>query len=262
MKATDEFRAPKDLKLKDKDAQPRSEPDKALLDDMQDEISDLQEMLYAERRRKLLIVLQGTDTSGKDGTVRSLFGKINPMGLRAISFKAPTEIEAAHDFLWRIHREVPKAGEIAIFNRSHYEDVLVPRVLGLIPAAECKRRYAHIRDFERMLAETGTTILKIYLHISKDEQRRRLQDRIDNPHKHWKFDVEDLKQREHWKAYQRAYAETITATDSEQGPWYVVPADSKPYRNEVVARLVLETMRAMRLKWPPPKPELDKIKVR
>ncbi|MCE3263413.1 MAG: polyphosphate kinase [Pseudoduganella sp.] len=262
MKAIDEFRAGDGFKLRDKDAQARGEPDKERLDQLLDEISDLQEMLYAERQRKVLIVLQGMDTSGKDGTLRSLFSKINPMGLRATAFKAPTEIEAGHDFLWRVHREVPKAGEIGVFNRSHYEDVLITRVLGQVTPAECKRRYAQIRDFERMLAESGTTIVKLFLHISKDEQRERLQARADNPKKHWKFDPSDMKQREHWGAYQKAYADAIAATDAAHAPWYVVPADSKPYRNEVVARLVLETLRGMKLDWPPPDKRLLKLKVR
>ncbi|WP_028102954.1 PPK2 family polyphosphate kinase [Pseudoduganella violaceinigra] len=262
MKATEEFRARAGLRLRDSDARPRGAPDQAMLDKMRDDISDLQEMLYAEHKRKLLIVLQGTDTSGKDGTVRSLFSKLNPMGLRAVPFKAPTDIELAHDFLWRIHREVPRAGEIAVFNRSHYEDVLITRVLGMITPAECKRRYAQIRDFERMLSESGTTIIKFFLHISKDEQRERLQARADNPKKHWKFDLEDLKQREHWKAYQKVYADAIKETDTGHAPWYVVPADSKSYRNEVVARVVLATLRGMKLDWPAPDPRLLKLKVR
>ena len=262
MKAIKEFRARTGHKLRDKDAEARSEPDRKRLDQMLEDISDLQEMLFAERKRKLLIVLQGTDTSGKDGTVRSLFSKINPMGLRATGFRAPTDVEAAHDFLWRIHREVPKAGEIAVFNRSHYEDVLVTRVMDLITPAECKRRYAQIRDFERMLAESGTTIIKLYLHISEDEQRERLQARVDDPTKHWKFDPEDLKQRVHWKSYQKAYADAIAATDADHAPWYVVPANSKPARNEGVARLVLETRRGMKRDWPAPDPRLSGLKVR
>lgn len=261
MKAIDEFRARPGLRLRDKDARADRKGNADALDRMLAEISDLQEMLYAERQRKLLIVLQGTDTAGKDGTVRTLFSRVSPMGLRATGFKAPTEIEAAHDFLWRIHREVPKAGEIAVFNRSHYEDVLITRVLGMITPAECKRRYAQIRDFERMLAESGTTILKLFLHISKDEQRERLQARVDDPHKHWKFDSEDLKHRELWKDYQKAYADAITETDTGHAPWYVVPADSKSYRNEIVARLLLETLKGMRLDWPPPDKRLLKLKV-
>jgi PPK2 family polyphosphate:nucleotide phosphotransferase len=262
MNAIDQFRAKPGLKLRDKDARADAKPDQDALDKVLDEISDLQEMLYAERKRKVLIILQGTDTSGKDGTVRHLFSSINPMGLHATGFRAPTEIEAAHDFLWRIHREVPKAGEIGVFNRSHYEDVLITRVLGMITPAECKRRYAQIRDFERMLAESGTTIVKFFLHISKDEQRERLQARVDDPHKHWKFDPEDLKQRELWKDYQKAYSDAITATNADHAPWYVIPADSKRYRNEAVARVLLATLRGMQLDWPPPDKRLHKLKVR
>ena len=262
MKAIDRFRAKPGLKLRDKDAKADSKPDADALRKALEEISDLQEMLFAERKRKLLIVLQGTDTSGKDGTVRHLFGSINPMGLRAVGFRAPTEIEAAHDFLWRIHREVPKAGETGVFNRSHYEDVLITRVLGMVTPADCQRRYAQVRDFERMLAENGTAIVKFFLHISKDEQRERLQARVDDPHKHWKFDPEDLKQRELWKNYQKAYEDAIRATDADHAPWYVIPADSKRYRNEAVARVLLETLRGMELDWPPPDKRLLKLKVR
>jgi polyphosphate kinase 2 (PPK2 family) len=157
---------------------------------------------------------------------------------------------------------VPKAGEIAVFNRSHYEDVLVTRLHGTITRAECKRRYGQIRDFERMLAESGTTIVKLFLHISKDEQRERLQERVDDPRKHWKFDPEDLKQRDHWKDYLKACADAITETDADHAPWYVVPANSKSYRNEVVARLLLETLKGMRLDWPPPDKRLARLKVR
>jgi PPK2 family polyphosphate:nucleotide phosphotransferase len=265
MNALKEFRAPAKLRLRDKDAQgPRDSGDKYddILAQMHDGIAKLQEKLYAGRKKKLLIVLQGTDTSGKDGTVRALFSKISPMGLRAVGFKAPTEIEVAHDYLWRVHSEVPRTGEIVVFNRSHYEDVLITRVQKMITPVECKRRYAHIRDFERMLSETGTTIVKIFLHISKDEQRQRLKDRLDNPEKHWKFDPEDLKQREFWNDYVRAYEAAIEATNTDYAPWYVVPADSKPHRNLVIARILLETMKGMDLKFPPPAPGLDKIKIK
>ncbi|WP_395403960.1 PPK2 family polyphosphate kinase [Pseudoduganella sp. UC29_106] len=265
MKATEQFRAPEKLKLRDKNAAgPHGATDKheKILAEMHVAIASLQEMLFAERRKKLLVVLQGTDTSGKDGTVRALFSRISPMGLRAVGFKAPTAIEAAHDYLWRVHREVPQAGEIAVFNRSHYEEVLITRVQGMITPGECKRRYAQIRDFERMLSETGTTIVKIFLHISKEEQRQRLQARLDNPEKHWKFDPEDLKQREYWNDYLRAYEAAIMETDAKHAPWYIVPANSKPHRNLIVAKILLETMQGMKLKFPPPAPGLDKIKIK
>jgi len=264
MKALAKFRAPAQLRLRDPDAQGphgRTDKYKEILEQMHEEIAGLQEKLYAERKKKLLVVLQGTDTSGKDGTVRALFSKISPMGLRAVPFKAPTEVEAAHDYLWRVHREVPQAGEIAVFNRSHYEEVLITRVQKTITPAECKRRYAQIRDFERMLAETGTTIVKIFLHISKDEQRARLQARLDNPEKNWKFDPADLKQRESWREYVRAYEAAIEETDADHAPWYVVPADSKPHRNLVVARILLETMQGMKLKFPPADPRLAKVRI-
>jgi len=183
------------------------------------------------------------------------------MGLRATGFAAPSERERAHDYLWRVHGHVPANGMIAVFNRSHYEDVLVPRVLGDIDGKETKRRYAQIRDFERMLAETGTTIIKVFLHISKDEQKERLQERLDDPEKHWKFDTADLVARTEWDAYQRAYEDAITATNADHAPWYIVPADSKTHRNLIVANLLLETMQGMKLSWPAPKADLDTVKV-
>ena len=220
------------------------------------EIAACQEMLYARRTHKVLLVLQGMDTSGKDGTVRALFSRINPMGLRAVSFKAPSDEEKAHDFLWRVHRQVPASGEIALFNRSHYEDVLVPLVQGSIDQQECKRRYAQIRDFERLLAESGTVIIKLFLHISKDEQRARLQERIDDPHKHWKFDRNDVVQRGHWEQYQRAYEQAILATDADHAPWYIIPADSKTHRNLLISTLLQQVFKDLDLAYPPPDPAL------
>ncbi|WP_256078571.1 PPK2 family polyphosphate kinase [Massilia sp. YIM B04103] len=267
MKARDHFRAPAKLKLRDKDAdraplEPGKDEEKARMEALSERIATLQTMLLAERKRKVLVVLQGIDTAGKDGAMRALFKGINPIGLRPVAFKAPTEAELERDYLWRVHREVPKAGEIAIFNRSHYEEVLVPLVHGTIKTAECKRRYAQIRDFERLLAETGTVIVKIFLHISRDEQRERLQARLDEPEKRWKFDPQDLKERELWNQYQKAYEDAIAATDADHAPWYVVPANSKPHRNVAVASLLLETLENMKLKWPEPAPELLKLQVR
>jgi PPK2 family polyphosphate:nucleotide phosphotransferase len=270
------FRAPKDLELRDKDAGATplrddkkgklkngdiKERERALTVELTGEIAKLQEKLYAARDQKLLLILQGMDTSGKDGTVRSLFAQINPMGLHATGFVAPTDKEKAHDFLWRVHARVPGKGEIGIFNRSHYEDVLVPRVAGALDDEACARRYAQIRDFERMLAETGTTIIKVFLHISKDEQRERLQARLDDPEKHWKFDPADLAARTKWDVYQRAYADVINATDSDHAPWYVVPADSKTHRNLIIAHLLLETMQEMKLVWPALKADLSKVTI-
>jgi PPK2 family polyphosphate:nucleotide phosphotransferase len=201
------------------------------------------------------------DTAGKDGTVRAMFSRINPMGIRGVPFKQPTDNELAHDYLWRVHQQVPVKGEIAIFNRSHYEEVLITKVQNMIDAAECKRRYAQIRDFERMLAETGTVIVKVFLHISKEEQRKRLQARLDDPDKQWKFNLADLEQRKKWDDYQHAYEIAIRETDTGHAPWYVVPANSKTQRNLAVASILLETLEGMDLSFPPPDPQRSKITV-
>jgi PPK2 family polyphosphate:nucleotide phosphotransferase len=220
-----------------------------------------QERLHAQRHQRVLLVLQGMDTSGKDGTIRGVFHEVDPLGLRIVAFRAPTPIELSRDFLWRVHLQVPAAGEFAIFNRSHYEDVLVPRVMGQIDEAECERRFRQIRDFEAMLAETGTTIIKCLLHISKDEQRSRIQSRIDDPTKHWKFDVSDLEARKHWDAYEAAYRDALAATSTEHAPWYVIPADSKSHRNLMVAELLLRLMEGLKLEYPPAKPELKGLTI-
>ena len=201
------------------------------------------------------------DTSGKDGTIRGVFGEINPLGAHTVAFKAPSIVELEHDYLWRIHQEVPRKGEIVIFNRSHYEDVLITRVHGLIDGAECKRRFAHIRDFERMLAETGTVILKFFLHISKGEQKERLEERLADASKNWKFDPQDLVERESWKQYQEAYSEAISATDADHAPWYVIPADSKTQRNLVIANIVIEKLESMDLAFPARNADFKKLKV-
>ncbi len=279
MKTRTLFRAAKTVSLKDID--PRHAPlaaaqdpankglskaelkslDRAAARDLIEQINVCQEMLYAQRKHKLLLVLQGMDTSGKDGTVSALFGNINPMGLRAVGFKAPTPVELAHDFLWRVHQHVPVWGEIVIFNRSHYEDVLITRVQDMIDEKEAKRRFAHIRDFERMMAETGTVIVKVFLHISKDEQRERLQERLDDPNKQWKFDPNDIVQRKKWDDYQRAYERAIGETDCDHAPWYIIPADSKVQRDLAVASLLLETLNNLKLAYPAPDPALSKLKV-
>ncbi len=269
MKVRSQFRAAAKVKLDDADASatPLRTKDGGKAKEREQtaaliaQIGVLQEMLYAERRQKVLVVLQGMDTSGKDGTVKALFEGINPAGLQVVSFRAPSADEMAHDYLWRVHRQVPAAGEITVFNRSHYEDVLVPLVLDQIDAATCKRRYAHMRDFERMLAETGTVIVKVFLHLSSAEQRVRLQERLDDPNKQWKFDPNDIVQRHHWDAYQRAYEKAIVATDCDPAPWYIVPADSKTHRNLIIAHLLLETMQAMDLHYPAPDPALSTMKI-
>ncbi len=235
--------------------------DKARVEELALELDALQDKFYADRRFKLLVVLQGTDTSGKDGTIRGVFGKMSPLGVRTIGWKAPTEPERAHDYLWRIHAQVPAAGEVVIFNRSHYEDVLVPAVNGWITPEQTRQRYAHINEFERLLTETGTVVLKFLLHISKDEQRARLQARLDDPNKHWKFAAGDLQVREQWDAYQQAYSAAIDATGTACAPWTIVPADSKTHRNLMIARVVKEALVGLKLRYPPGDPALANQRV-
>jgi PPK2 family polyphosphate:nucleotide phosphotransferase len=235
--------------------------DREEIQSLTERLAVCQTMLYACQEQKVLLVLQGMDSSGKDGTISAMFNTINPMGLRAVRFKAPTDIELAHDYLWRVHQQVPVKGEIAIFNRSHYEDVVVTLVQELIDQKECTRRYAQIREFERMLAETGTVIIKVFLHISKEEQRERLQERLDDPNKQWKFDPSDITQRKLWDEYQHAYEMAIRETDADHAPWYVVPANSKTQRNLVIASLLLETMESLKLSFPKPDPNLTSFTV-
>jgi PPK2 family polyphosphate:nucleotide phosphotransferase len=222
------------------------------LDAYRARLETLQELLYAEGRHKLLIVLQAMDTAGKDSTIRHVFQGVDPMGVNVVRFKAPTPAELAHDFLWRVHPHVPGAGEIAIFNRSHYEDVLITRVNGWIDAAECKRRYHQINDFERMLAETGTTILKFFLHISKDEQKKRLEERRDTPEKQWKFQPGDLAVRAKWGDYMEAYEAALSATSMTHAPWHVIPANNNLARNLMVSRLLIETLEGLAMRYPDP----------
>ena len=235
--------------------------DKATVETLAVELDQLQDLLYADRRFKVLVVLQGTDTAGKDGTIRGVFGEMSALGVRAVSWKAPTPEEQAHDFLWRIHQKVPGAGEITLFNRSHYEDVLVPVVKGWISREETIRRYARINDFERLLVESGTVVLKFFLHISKEEQRQRLQARLDDPSKHWKFERGDLDERKLWDDYQRAYAAAIAATGTAEAPWTVVPADSKTHRNLMIAQAVKAALVRLKLRYPPGDPALSSLKV-
>ena len=243
-----------DLAAIDPGAKPFSSGDKARdkeqVDQLAMELDGLQNLLFADARHKLLVVLQGMDTSGKDGTFRSVFGRMSPLGVHVVAWKAPTEVERAHDFLWRVHAEVPRTGELVGFNRSHYEDVLVPWVEGQLTEDELLRRYAQINDFERMLTETGTRIAKFMLHISRDEQRKRLQARIDDPTKRWKFNAGDLEVRRKWDAYQEAYQRAISMTGTPWAPWTVVPADSKNHRNLMVATLLKEMMQGMDLSFP------------
>ena len=225
------------------------------------ELDALQNLFWADKRFRLLVVLQGTDTAGKDGTIRGVFGQMSPLGVHTIGWKAPSEPERAHDYLWRIHGQVPGNGEVMIFNRSHYEDVLVPPVSGWITPEQTKRRYAQINDFERMLTETGTVICKFLLHISKDEQRARLQERLDDPAKNWKFAVGDLDVRKHWDAYQQAYSDAIAATGTPWAPWTIVPADSKTHRNLMIATAMKQVLAGLKLRYPPSDPALKNITV-
>lgn len=224
-------------------------------------IRELQERLYAEHRQSLLVILQATDTGGKDSTTRRVFKGVNPQGVRVWSFKAPTEDELDHDFLWRIHQRTPAKGMINVFNRSHYEDVLIVRVKELAPEEVWRGRYELINDFEQLLAENGTRILKFFLNISKDEQRQRLQDRLDEPEKHWKFNSGDLAERKLWDAYQEAYEEAIRQTSTSRAPWYAVPANHKWYRDLVVARAIRQTLEEMNPQFPPPEDGLDAITI-
>ncbi|MGN6184376.1 MAG: polyphosphate kinase 2 family protein, partial [Thermoanaerobaculia bacterium] len=210
--------------------------------DLQKRIGELQELLYAEHRRKVLVVLQGMDTSGKDGTLRHVMSEASPQGLRVYSFKKPSEVELDHDYLWRVHAQVPAKGEIVVFNRSHYEDVLVVRVHSLVPENVWRKRYEQINDFERMLTESGTTIIKFFLHISPDEQRERLQARLDDPTKRWKFQHGDLDERKLWDNYMAAYEDALARTSTKDAPWYVVPANRKWVRNYVVANVLVRTL--------------------
>ncbi|MDB5813547.1 MAG: UDP-galactose-lipid carrier transferase [Rhodocyclales bacterium] len=235
--------------------------DLAYLATLSDKIRALQELLYANHTRSLLVVLQGTDTSGKDGTVRSVFSHVNPQGISVAGFKAPTADEQDHDFLWRIHPHTPAAGKIAIFNRSYYEDVLITRVKGWIDDKEAERRMAHIRHFEKLLIDRGTVVLKCFLHISKDEQKARLQARVDDPAKHWKFNPADLQERKRWADYQAAYAAALAATSTDDAPWFVVPANSKTHRNVMIAELCLAALKSMKLKPPKANPAFAKLKI-
>ena len=226
-----------------------------------DRLEALQELLYAEHRHKLLVVLQAMDTGGKDGTIRHVFQGVNPQGVKVSSFKAPSKEELDHDYLWRVHRRTPCMGEIMIFNRSHYEDVLVVRVHNLVPAEVWKRRYGHINDFERMLTNEGTEILKFYLNIGWEEQKERFQARLENQNKQWKFSLGDLEERKLWTEYMRAYEDMLSKTSTEEAPWYIVPANRKWYRNLVVATLLVETMEGLNLSYPEPEDNLSEIVV-
>ncbi|WP_018985304.1 polyphosphate kinase 2 family protein [Methylophilus methylotrophus] len=259
---------PKKFSLKQYSADDRSArnedkaQDLAELAKLTEAINARQDILHAEGKHKVILLLQGMDTSGKDGTVKQVFSACDPLGIRLASFKAPSADELAHDYLWRVHAQVPAKGELVIFNRSHYEDVLIVKVHGWIDEGECKRRYQQINDFERMLTETGTTLIKCFLHISKEEQKERLQERLDEPTKHWKFNPKDLEERALWDDYMQAYESAMQATSTEYAPWYVIPANSKTNRNLLISRLLLETLNALPLAYPPKPKEWDALKIK
>ncbi|MGL4573805.1 MAG: PPK2 family polyphosphate kinase [Burkholderiaceae bacterium] len=227
---------------------------RAKLDKLASELDELQDLLHANSNHKLLLVLQGMDTSGKDGTVRWVFGRTSPLGVRVAAFKAPTEEEKARDFLWRCHAVVPRTGELMVWNRSHYEDVLVPVVNKWIDKEQTAQRYAHINAFETLLSETGTVVLKCMLHIGADEQKKRLQARIDDPAKHWKFSLGDLEVRKQWASYMKAYEKALAATSTKTAPWYVIPANDKLHRNLMIAELLVSTLKNLKMKPPKANP--------
>ena len=238
------------------------EPTVRETDRLLERFGKLQDLFYANADRGLVIVLQGMDTSGKDGTARRLFEFVEPAGVATVEFKAPSREELAHDYLWRVHRAVPRFGLIGLFNRSHYEDVLVVRVMNLQPPEVWKKRFDHINDFERMLTDSGYTLLKFFLHISHDEQAARLQARLDDPAKNWKFEPGDLTMRERWDDFMAAYEAVLEKTSTPWAPWHVVPADRKWFRDYTVARTVVDTMEQWSQKWPKPRVDLSKFRVR
>lgn len=224
-------------------------------------VEELQENLYAHGKERLLFVLQATDTGGKDGTIRAVFDRTNPQGVHVASFKKPTSEELSHDYLWRIHKHAPAKGDITVFNRSHYEDVLVVRVRELVDETIWRKRYEHIRNFEQLLVDEGTTIVKIFLHITKDEQRERLQARVDDPTKHWKFEMGDLEERKLWDDYQTAFGDMLTETSTVDAPWYIVPANRKWYRNIVISQILVNTLEKIAADEFPPNPELTGLEI-
>lgn len=219
------------------------------LAELEEELSELQELMWGARQQGVLVVLQGRDTAGKDGTIKRVVGALNPRGVHVASFGVPTEEELQHDFLWRIHKHTPRKGELSIFNRSHYEDVLVVRVHGLVPESQWRARYGHILDFETMLSQEGSIVLKFFLHISKEEQRKRLIDREKDPSKAWKLNPNDWKERRYWSEYSQAYEDVFAYTSTDFAPWHVIPADSKWYRNLAVAQAIVHALRPHKDAW-------------
>jgi len=220
------------------------------LHELREELREMQNLLYAEGKHKLLVVIQAMDTGGKDGCVKSVFGRVDPQGINVSAFKKPSEEELAHDYLWRIHQHVPANGMISVFNRSHYEDIIAVRVKKIFPESVWSKRYRHIIEFERMLADEGTKIVKIFLNISKEEQKERLQERLDDTAKHWKFNPGDLEDRERWDEFMVAYSELISKTSTDHAPWYVIPADRKWYRNLTVSQIVIDAIKSLNMDYP------------
>lgn len=232
----------------------------ASLEKALEKLDGLQYLLYAEHKRSVLVVLQGVDTAGKDGTIRHVMSGMSPQGCQVTSFKVPSTLEMAHDFLWRIHRAVPPHGIIGIFNRSHYEDVLAVRVHDLVPKKVWSRRYDQINEFENILTENKTTILKFLLHISKDEQKKRLVERIKDPDKHWKLSEADFQERKFWDDYVDAYEEALTRCSTKEAPWYIIPSNKKWFRNLAVSHIIMETLKNLGMKFPPPTVDVKKLK--
>jgi len=249
------------LEMSDEDAKapkglPKGDELRDKIDKQLEKLTDLQNVFYADNHRALLIILQGRDASGKDGVVRTVIGACNPAGVRVNSFKAPTPVELAHDYLWRIHNVMPEKGHMAIFNRSHYEDVLVVRVHELVPEDVWSKRYEQINNFEKMLSENGTVILKFFLHVSRDEQKERLRERVEDPAKNWKFSAGDLDERNLWDKYTEAYRDALRKCSTEWAPWYVVPGDSNKARNYLIAKRIVTTLEDLNLEYPRPKTDL------
>ena len=253
------------IRLKDFDPAYTGEVDKEKAKtksvECQEHIGHLQDLLYANSSHSILLVFQGMDASGKDGSVRHVLMHVNPAGVETANFKVPSTEERAHDYLWRIHKALPRHGNIGVFNRSHYEAVLVERVLKIVPKEIWSRRYDEIVNFERLLVESGVVLLKFYLHLSKAEQACRLKARLSDPRKNWKFSTDDLKTREHWREYMKAYEDVLNKTSHEQARWHLIPADHKWYRDYLIARTVVRAMEDLKLKWPKPKEDLSKIRI-
>ncbi len=237
----------------------KSEAEDKLVD-LSKKLDSLQDVLYAEHKHKILIILQAMDTGGKDGVIRSVFSRVDPQGIRVANFKTPTNTELDHDYLWRVHQQTPGKGEIVIFNRSHYEDVLVVRVHDLVPRKVWSKRFEHIRNFEKLLSDEGTKIFKFYLHIDPDEQRDRLIDRIEQPDKNWKFNPGDLKERELWNDYMKAYEAVLSKTSTTWAPWYIIPANRKWYRNLLISTILIEKLSKLDMKYPAPVENIEQYR--